>query len=94
MRIVKEAVAGTLESSDLFVRVSPGDRLEGSIASTVMGQYGDQIEAVVRETLDQLGVTEALVAVDDKGALDFAVRARVQAAVLRAAQAKPDWSVL
>ncbi|MDO5286711.1 MAG: citrate lyase acyl carrier protein, partial [Actinomycetia bacterium] len=88
------AVAGTLESSDLFVRVSPGDRLEVSIASTVMGQYGDQIEAVVRETLDQLGVTEALVAVDDKGALDFAVRARVQAAVLRAALAKPDWSVL
>lgn len=94
MRIVKEAVAGTLESSDLFVRVSPGDRLNINIASTVIGQYGDQIEAVVRETLEQMGVTEASVAVEDKGALDFAIRARIQAAVLRAAQTAPDWSVL
>lgn len=95
MNIVREALAGTLESSDLLVRVAPNPTLELVIHSEVMQQFGAQIEAVVRETLVKLGIHAGQVIVEDKGALDCAIRARVQAAILRGAEAStPDWSVL
>lgn len=97
MKIVKEALAGTLESSDLLVKVSPGPGtgLEVVISSEVMQQFGLQIERVVRDTLARLGVTAGLVVVEDKGALDCAIQARVQTAVMRGAEAQTiDWSAL
>ena len=50
-----------------------------------MQQYGRQIEKVIRETLAELGVENAAVNAADRGALDCTVRARVSAAVYRAA---------
>lgn len=97
MKIVKEALAGTLESSDLLVKVSPGSGtgLEVVISSEVMQQFGLQIDRVVRDTLSRLGVTAGLVVVEDKGALDCAICARVQTAVMRGAEAQTiDWSAL
>lgn len=97
MKIVKEALAGTLESSDLLVKVSPGSGtgLEVVISSEVMQQFGLQIDRVVRDTLARLGVTAGLVVVEDKGALDCAICARVQTAVMRGAEAQTiDWSAL
>jgi citrate lyase subunit gamma (acyl carrier protein) len=97
MKIIQEAVAGTLESSDLLVKVAPGrpGRLDIHIRSEVMRQFGARIREVVEETLSRLGVSAGDISIDDKGALDCAVRARVQAAVLRAAGgAKPDWEAL
>lgn len=96
MRIVKEALAGTLESSDLLVKVAPAESsLDVVINSEVMRQFGVQIRAVVVETLAKLQVTDGVVVVEDKGALDCAIRARVQAAVLRGAdEADLDWSAL
>ncbi|MBP2309463.1 citrate lyase acyl carrier protein [Azospirillum melinis] len=97
MKIVKEALAGTLESSDLLVKVSPGSGtgLEVVISSEVMQQFGLQIDRVVRDTLARLGVTAGLVVVEDKGALDCAIQARVQTAVMRGAEAQTiDWSAL
>ncbi len=65
------------------------------IDSIVKQQFGDAIERVVRETLTQLGVSRANVVVDDKGALECVLRARVQAAALRAAQqSQLQWSQL
>lgn len=92
MRITKEAQAGTLESSDALVRVAPADDLQVDITSTVQAQYGDDVARVVAETLESLGVEAGLVSVQDKGALEFVLRARVQGAVLRGADAKPEWS--
>lgn len=97
MKIIKDALAGTLESSDVMIRIGPssepGIRLE--LESLVKQQFGAAIERVVRETLTQLGVTRANVVVDDKGALECVLKARVQAAALRAAQqSQPHWSQL
>ena len=97
MEIIKDALAGTLESSDVMVRIGPssesGIRLE--LESLVKQQFGAAIERVVRETLTQLGVTRANVVVDDKGALECVLKARVQAAALRAAeQTDIQWSAL
>lgn len=97
MKIVKEALAGTLESSDLLVKVAPlaEDRLEIVIESEVMRQFGAQIRKVVEETLGKLGVSAGQIVVEDKGALDCAIRARIQAAVLRGAdQQQIEWSKL
>jgi citrate lyase acyl carrier protein len=88
MNIVREAYAGTLESSDLMVRVSPGKGgLDVSVTSIVMAQFGAAIKAEIEKTLASLGVADATVTADDKGALDCVIRARVQAAVSRAADA-------
>ncbi|HOA89187.1 citrate lyase acyl carrier protein [Propioniciclava tarda] len=94
MRIEVDAVAGTLESSDALVRVSPAEELRIEVTSTVEAQFGAEIRRTVAEQLDRLGVTEGLISVQDKGALDFVIRARVQGAVLRGAQARPDWRKL
>lgn len=97
MKIIKEALAGTLESSDLLVRVSPGTpaSLAINIQSEVMRQFGAQIRAVVDDTLAKLGVTEGDILIEDKGALDCAIRARLQTAVLRGAgETRIDWERL
>lgn len=88
MRIITTGVAGTMESSDIIVTVEPRaeEGVELTLSSSVMQQFGRQIERVIRETLQELGVTAAAVTAVDKGALDCTVRARVSAAALRAAK--------
>lgn len=84
MQIQKNAMAGTLESSDALVTVEPGDGgIELEISSSVMNQYGRQIKATVLETLARLDVTDGRVTVVDKGALDCTLKARVECAVFR-----------
>ena len=95
MEITQEAVAGTLESSDLQVKVSPGNKLDIAIQSAVIRQFGEQIRRTVVETLNELGVSKGSIAIDDKGALDCVIRARVQASVLRGAGSDVlDWEKL
>ncbi|HEY2905594.1 MAG TPA: citrate lyase acyl carrier protein, partial [Vicinamibacterales bacterium] len=61
--------------------------LDVAIRSEVIKQFGKQIKRVVTESLEKLEVTEGAILIEDKGALDCVIRARVQAAVLRAAGA-------
>ena len=88
MQLKKTAVAGTMESGDIMITIDPkesgGVVLE--LSSNVMQQFGRQIEAVIRQTLAELGVEHAGVQAVDKGALDCTVRARVSAAAFRAAE--------
>jgi citrate lyase subunit gamma (acyl carrier protein) len=95
MEILKEAMAGTLESNDLQVKVAPGESLEVVISSEVMRQFGAQIRKVVEETLQKQGVTRGQIVIEDKGALDCTIRARVQAAILRGSEGgEMDWRTL
>ncbi|ANI31577.1 citrate lyase subunit gamma [Yersinia entomophaga] len=86
MKIIREAVAGTLESSDVMVRIAPHDLPEVDllINSSVEKQFGEAIRASVLALLDQLGLTQVQVIIDDKGALDCVLRARLETALLRA----------
>ncbi|MFQ1970448.1 citrate lyase acyl carrier protein [Aeromonas veronii] len=85
MNIVREALAGTQESSDLMVKIAPSDQaLEIEIYSEVIKQFGEQIRQVVESTLDAMGITRGLIIIEDKGALDCVIRARLQSAILRA----------
>ncbi|MGF1695472.1 citrate lyase acyl carrier protein [Vibrio kyushuensis] len=87
MNISQRSYAGTLESSDLLVEVTPcsSGHLEIDITSSVEKQFEPLIRRVVKTTLEEMGVTSAIVVVNDKGALDCVIRARVQAAVMRGA---------
>jgi citrate lyase subunit gamma (acyl carrier protein) len=87
MHITTRSTAGTMQSSDLVVTVEPADRLEIHIDSTVKQQFEHLIRAQIERTLARHGVTAAIVRVSDRGALDYAIDARVEAALRRAAQA-------
>jgi len=86
MNIVKSSTAGTMQSSDLIVHVEPAERLEIQIESTVKQQFEHLIRGRVEAVLSRHAVTRALVKVSDRGALDYAIEARVETALRRAAE--------
>lgn len=83
---LKQATAGTMESGDIMIQIAPSqsDGLDIHLQSSVAYQFGDQIKAVIRDTLEGLGITRAEVHATDKGALDCTIRARTTAAAVRA----------
>ena len=84
MDIKREAMAGTLESSDIMVTVQPAsDGIQIELNSTVEGYYGDSIRATMRAVLEELGVRNANISAVDHGALDCTIRARMTTAVKR-----------
>ncbi len=92
MTLVETAVAGTMESSDIMITLSPrsapGIAIE--LSSTVIKQFGNQIRREIESTLAELGVDAADVTAVDKGAMDCTIRARTRTAVRRAAK-MPDY---
>jgi citrate lyase subunit gamma (acyl carrier protein) len=84
--IRRSAIAGTLESNDILVNVSPSnnDDLAVEVKSIVKELYGEHIESVARNILKEMGVSSGKVSLQDRGALDYAIRARIEAAVSRA----------
>ncbi len=84
MEIKQIASAGTMESSDVYVEIAPGNgKLEISLESVVAQQFGDAIQAVVQEVLQEQQVDNANVRIVDRGALECVIRARVETAALR-----------
>lgn len=84
MKITATAVAGTLESSDVYVKVEPCDTLEISIESVVYNQFADAIRASVEEILKEMDVESGKISINDKGAIDCVIQARVETAIKRA----------
>ena len=82
--ILRSASAGTLESSDVYVEIAPAvNGIEIDLNSVVQAQFGEDILAVVREVLAECGVENARLTIQDRGALDCVIRARVETAILR-----------
>lgn len=83
---MKKSSAGTLESGDILIEISPSDKSGTEIAlqSVVAHQFGRKIKAVIRQTLKEMGVEGVSVNATDKGALDCTIKARVATAVMRA----------
>ena len=84
MQIKCKASAGTMQSSDLMVVVEPYERIVVDIESTVKKQYEHLIRAQVNRTIETLNVSSGYIRISDRGALDYAIAARVEAAILRA----------
>ncbi len=84
MEILKVASAGTLESSDVYVEVEPAKSgLTIELDSVVIEQFGEKIKEVVTDVFKEQGIENATVRVQDKGALECVIRARVESAILR-----------
>ncbi|WFA09467.1 citrate lyase acyl carrier protein [Tissierella sp. Yu-01] len=86
-KIIKMAKAGSVESNDILIMMSPGEgSIDMEVESVVFNQYGDDIKKIILDTLNEEGVTDAKVIVKDKGALDFTIKARVKACVRRGSE--------
>ena len=86
MKIVKKVQAGTMQSSDLMVFVEPFDELSVEIESTVKKQFEHLIRAKLDAVLAAHGVTSGKIRVTDRGALDYAIEARLETALKRAGE--------
>jgi citrate lyase subunit gamma (acyl carrier protein) len=87
MKIIKSAVAGTLESSDAYVEIAPNaDGIAIEIESVVLNRFENEIRKAVQAVLDEHDIAHAAVSVKDRGALDCTIRARTETAIQRALQ--------
>jgi citrate lyase subunit gamma (acyl carrier protein) len=78
-----KASAGTYESSDCIITVSHSEETIIEIDSIVFDQFGDQIQAVLSDTLKENNITKVKVVCFDKGALDYTIKARLETALRR-----------
>ena len=84
MDVCKKATAGTMESSDVYVEITPGEgKIDVQVESVVKAQFGEAIYKTVLDVLRELQVKSASVRIMDQGALECVIRARVETAVLR-----------
>ena len=98
MEIIKNAIAGTLESCDIQIMLAENESngIEIELKSSVEKQFGRQIRNVIRETLEKLGLFNVRVVATDKGALDCTIKARVECAAYRACgiDREYDWEAI
>jgi citrate lyase subunit gamma (acyl carrier protein) len=88
VKLVKTGQAGSQNKGDLVVTVKPrkkGTGLKLNVTSSVGKLFGKSINNSVTTTLDELNVKDAIVKIKDDGALDYVIKARLEAAVSKAA---------
>lgn len=85
MEIKKAAQAGTYESNDVYVQLfeNPNHTIDIQLTSVVIKQFGEHIHQVIQKTLKQFDITSCIIVVEDKGALDHVLAARIESAILR-----------
>ena len=84
--IQKEATVGFEETNDALVTVSPlaaGQGITVELLSSVKRQYGEYLESLIVAIVKELGYTDVHIKVVDKGAWDYALKARIAAALDR-----------
>ena len=92
MNLKKTGIAGTFESSDVFVEAVPSDdTLDIQLNSTVASRFGKHIRSLVMDIAKEMKVSKGLIKIQDKGALDCTISARVKTAILRATDSDYDW---
>jgi len=85
MKLLKNASAGTDNREDLRVTVSPAESdIQITVRSSVGALFGAHIEAAAREILSDYQISACNMEIDDRSALDYVVRARVETAIRRA----------
>ncbi len=83
---MKTAQAGTLESMDCLVTASEVEKGRGisvSMEGASVTRFGASILKSAKETLKGMGVMDMKLTIQDNGATDLVLRARVEAAATR-----------
>lgn len=83
MEILKHAQAGSLESNDVLIQVDVLDTLNIELTSIVFDEFSEEIYRVVNETLNELKITKGHILINDRGALDYTIKARLISAIER-----------
>lgn len=84
MNIVRKASAGTMESSDVYVEIAPGEQgINIELDSVVKAQFGEDIIKAAKDVLEENQVSSACLHIVDRGALECVIRARVETAIVR-----------
>ena len=81
--IMKIGVAGSLESNDAIITVKESDGLKITVKSIVYDFFHLQIEEVIKSTLKEKNLENVEVICEDKGALDYTIKARLLTAISR-----------
>lgn len=80
---MKVGIAGSVESNDVLITVQHSDNLIIEITSIVDAFFHDQIEKVIVDTLKERNIQNIKVTCQDKGALDYTIKARLITALDR-----------
>ena len=82
---MKIGMCGSLESNDCIITVKESNNCDNEIIinSIVKDFFYDQIYQVIDETLKEKNIKNVLVDCNDKGALDFTIKARLLCALER-----------
>ncbi|GHS99727.1 citrate lyase subunit gamma [Synergistales bacterium] len=81
--IIKKAQAGSLESSDCLVTVEPADAYSMSYSGQNEAIFKRRTERIALEVAERLSAS-ARVSIQDQGAIEVTLRARIETAFERA----------
>lgn len=83
--LTQEIIAGTEEKGDARVTVSPcADGVEIRLVKLPHPRFQEHVTALVKKVLREESVKTAYVQIEDFGALDFVLEARLRAALREA----------
>ena len=97
MEIKETASAGTIDKCDCLVTVSKGEGdIKINLSSKVLYQYGDSIRNTILQTLKKLNINDITVDIEDMGAFEYVIVARLEAAIYRSQKQMDQipWGVL
>lgn len=86
LKVRQRGQAGLAEKNDILITIEPGEPgigLDIVVKSPVFCEFGRHITETVENVLKDHRIEDAIVLVDDKGALDFTIRARCETALRR-----------
>ena len=87
----EQAVVGAASKGDCVVRAAASGKLQVDVRTSNEKLFGTGLNAVVEETLAALGSPKVRVEIEERGALDYVIESRVEAAVRRALPDLPPW---
>jgi len=79
--IGRQSIKDKPEKSDLLVHVKPSDKMNIEIKSSVLRLFKTTLYKLVEDTLKEYQVGPCTIIINDDGALDFAIKARIRTAV-------------
>lgn len=84
MKLLRTASAGTIESSDCLATVSPADSTEIAYNGANSVIFAKRTKKLINGVLEENNISAAKVTVQDQGAIEITIKARLRTAIARA----------
>lgn len=79
----RDTIAGSIESNDIMVKLFNDKGRTIELNSPVKEQFGAEIIKVVNDVLDEYKLNDVKVILEDRGALNYTIKARIKTAIQR-----------